>query len=1142
MGSGKYDSWRPPTNHQATKRDDEIEKYQKHNGSNPSADVDLQHRHDRLAINGRAAHENRQDPHKEPDDRRAGDSSGIKPPRLDLSAPDRKNIMMSPSESPHKKVFPSSSAKSISQPPTPASATMFSSSSNPAFDIQSSIQTFMDSIIATAVEQVRYEDLKREEQHQLEEQTRWSGYSANFLPLSEEQSYTMKDIQNTMERSQKCLTQARQKGENVAQGIAKCLVATSRAPDVDIDILIKRLENRVNDQSEEIRILTRENGTLKDSAVDAKSRYHQVEKIFRRQGEELTRLKARYDQKISDVVAQSKAFTDFTSRQDQINKDVSRSLESYAGMKSELQKVKDSQDMSESGHEATLASLKEVRDDLKSSKQDRILLQEVKNQTQETANDLEKRIQQISDTQSAEKSALELLEKQSVEVTSAMAQSSRDRQELSDQSEKFKIRLSSMEQMQHDKAGSQSDVASCIEENRLLREEQQAQKAQLELVVRDLEEYKHGQPVGTSNLRTADDQTITRREYDTLCEQRDEAINDDVEAINKRIDEMDGVIKGSLGAMDKANKTANDQGVVLTDYEGRLHKYEENQVRLSKDHSATTESLNHIRTQILEFESKITILEQYKTTAHTGKGDQQSVNDHFRSELSDLGGRLDSFIQEFRQRSPPSPPPCCVKEEVQPQVGALSIEVQSLRNCENNLTDKIRAVEGFQATWESRWNNLTTEPLVSGILFHLQRPLYTINTLQTDVNQLRQLLGQHDARMNQLSDSIKKVAQDVGTFQKVVEETRNHSNTAVAAVTANKRWMQESMERHDARLRENNENTRQALSTVRDMKDEMERIKASHDLAMANIRKSEEKATSDETKLQAYDATLAEFKSEIKSELLFARTEHDAVMAVKPAIDEKLQSMERTYEDIKAIEQKISRQLEEVIANRKAVETAKSEVEEHKHSALTIYNAILAVRKEIDEMLNEIRAKHAALVNRDLNGKGDQPQTRPDTPNVAIQNVNSRVHNLQTSMNGEILGLRAEIEKIREEFSTVHEEMQAERRNSFQKAEAMNRSIEGDDQRKNVNFPVDASKAQDEDSDSDAPIIHRGKRSYAQISISDSAKKKRRINPPSDDESYNERSTPKSSQSKKKSESINGHADKPSPNKRGRPRKTAPMD
>ncbi|KAI4181793.1 MAG: hypothetical protein L6R41_006407 [Letrouitia leprolyta] len=1073
MGSGRWDSYRPSTNNQVARRDENINNYQKPDGSHLSRDVQRSphshDHHDHLAINGRVAYDNRQDTHRDPGDRLAGTSSGIKPPRLDSSASNRKASMMSPSESPLTDNLPNASGKSLSQPPTPAVDTVPSSDSNLPSDIRSSMQAFMESIVATAVEQVRYEALKREEQQQRDEQTRWSSYSGNFPSLSEDQSRILKATQNTIERSQKYLTQQRQKGGNAAKDIARSLNTVIRAPDTDIDTVIKRLENTVNDQGEAIKVLQRENQSLKDSAAaDTKSRHYQVEKQ-RRQEQELSRLQDKYNQKISDLVTQSKAFTNFTSRQDQINQDYSRFQDSHVAMKSEfiseLQNIKDSLKQSQYSHEAISATLKELKGDLESSKQDSNALQEMRIQMQETTNNFEERVQHISSNQSTVKSVLEQLEEQSTKNASEIAQTLKERQELSDEFKKLKIRQSSME---NDKTGSQPDITSYIEDYRQIQEEQQSQKAQLNAVVHTFEEYRLGQSEGIANVYPVGVQTITRQEYDELCKQRDEAILDTIEGIHKRMEEINDVV-----------------------------------------------------------------------TADSSNGDQRAVNEQLRSEISDLQRRFDSILQEFKQLTlpppppPPPPPPCCVKEEVEPKVVALDSEIQDLKNDKHALTDKVRAVETFQATYESRWNNLTTEKMVSGIMFHLQRPLYTIHTLQNDLNQMKQQHGQSDARMNQLSDSVQKVAQDLSRIERAAGEAGDRAHSAVAAATATETRMQESLEREDTQKRESYEFSRQALSSARGIKDELERLKTNHDFEMAKTRSLEEKCASDEAKFQAYDATIAALNSKIEKEFHPLQTIYNATIATKPAIDEKFRLMQTMCEDIKATEEKISKQLEQVTNKH-------DEVDGQYRSVLAWHNASLTAREEINDKVEEFRTKYDALATRDTNGKSDSSHPRPDIPNATIQSLNSKSQQMQNGVDGAVLGLQAENAKLREYFNGLREDMMAETRNLSRKIETTNSNISGDGQLKNPNLHINISKAQDnEGSDSDAPIIGRGKYSHGQAS--ESANKKRKINPLSDDESYNERSTPKSARSKKKTESINGHTDKPSP-KRGRPRKTAPID
>ncbi|KAI4171203.1 MAG: hypothetical protein LQ343_004409 [Gyalolechia ehrenbergii] len=1208
--------------------------------------------------------------------------------------------MASPTKSPPQNKSSNSPGKSVLRTQTSAAASVSVSDPNLPADIQSSMQAFLEIIVATAVEQTRYESLNHDERQQRDEQTRWAGYYDSFVSLSEDQTRNLKATQSSKGQSEKQLNQAMQKGEQAAQRIAQCLSAASRpAPATEHDVVVKRLERKLLSQSEEIEFLKKEVSALKRSAVEIKSNYHHVDEIAdtqHRQEQELSELQkttvrkstyreceAKYDKKISELVAQSKVFTTFTSKQDKINKDLSRfqasQVASKSEFKTELRELKNGFDKNKCSHEATLATLKRVEDGLITSKRDTVVLQEFKSRIEKTTDDLEERLQHINGIQSTEKSLLEQLNKRFTNDVSEMTEyahttcqksqeitktCSADHQKLRDELEALKAHLNSTEQMHNDRTRNQSDIASYIEDSRQLRAEQQAQKAQLDSVTHTLEEYGQAQSGGTGNAQSVEVQTISRQEFEELSVR--------VDAMKDREDQRDEQVGNAIDRFEdtltKETKEFKDQKAVLASFQSRLDDQGNYMIRISTDQSSNNESLKDVKAEIVEVRSEVVALKESNRAVREESGDQQSFITRLQSEISDLGHQINMTMQKSSQPSPP-PPVCGMKDEVQPKIEALETLVQDLQNSKDGLTDKVRAVETFQATYESRWNNLTTESLVNGVLLHLQRPLHM---LQNDLNQVKQQQNKFDIRMLQLNDSVNKnhdgVTQGLGRIEKVAGEARDRSHTALTAVEAIEcrvNLIQQSLQQNSVQLEKIDSQNKvmppQAFSPISENQDEVKALKGKYDVAMTTMREIKDEHASDRAKfnsavteneriremlMQAYrmqdkDPTMVAVQdikkklekrkanydaaiNAIRDEQSSSNARIDAVITDNQAIGEKLKLLElktnpaiATIDEIREGQGSLEAKLDGLIADNKTSEVQVREMGQKVDSTLVVIQEIKEEQISLKTKPDGAIANHQGnwgsysgpksgpeptaflaeylptVDNPDIKGKlrsmfETEPdaaiagksevneklrsiQMTPDTSNVAIQILRGLVQSNQTDTNGKFLGLQAEYAKLEEKVNTDREEIMAEMKKLCQMVEATNTCNNDGTQRKVAEVHTEVSKLQDKGSDSDAPIVRPGKRS--QPRRSDSAKKKRKLNPytfGSGDESYTERSTPKSARSKKKSYDAGGgdeyayvetdssrpphttgkstsnvlqpQADKPSPRKGRPPKKTAPTD
>lgn len=114
-----------------------------------------------------------------------------------------------------------------------------------------------------------------------------------------------------------------------------------------------------------------------------------------------------------------------------------------------------------------------------------------------------------------------------------------------------------------------------------------------------------------------------------------------------------------------------------------------------------------------------------------------------------------------------------IKDEVHPKIKALE---SSLRCFEDFITDKVKAMESFLATQESRWNNMTTEPIVNSILYRMKQ-LYPVQYWQNEIHQMKLRQEQLEVNFHQLvnngrDEDRKKLHELAGSIQTAQDEVR----------------------------------------------------------------------------------------------------------------------------------------------------------------------------------------------------------------------------------------------------------------------------------------------------------------------------------------------------------------------------------
>ena len=113
------------------------------------------------------------------------------------------------------------------------------------------------------------------------------------------------------------------------------------------------------------------------------------------------------------------------------------------------------------------------------------------------------------------------------------------------------------------------------------------------------------------------------------------------------------------------------------------------------------------------------------------KADMERLNASLSS-MSDM-----SVPQNQPYQNTPTPPQTNNEDEVQPKIEALESKVDYF---EMQINDKVKAMEYTLSSHGTRFNNMTTEPLIMSVVHTLQQ-LYPLQTLQINQNCLKQELN-----------------------------------------------------------------------------------------------------------------------------------------------------------------------------------------------------------------------------------------------------------------------------------------------------------------------------------------------------------------------------------------------------------------
>ncbi|KAL8914274.1 MAG: hypothetical protein Q9171_001056 [Xanthocarpia ochracea] len=289
--------------------------------------------------------------------------------------------------------------------------------------------------------------------------------------------------------------------------------------------------------------------------------------------------------------------------------------------------------------------------------------------------------------------------------------------------------------------------------NKELHAEQDSLKARMEKIEKTFEQVR-GQLQASS--RGADSQTpsIVSEAQAAPLDQRLNRMDRNIRNLDSRFNDREKVESDRDEQLSLEISQVQDYYIELeaklkrlaedtAENKDRLNRLEASQTSSSTSQHETWQQIDQLRSDQL---STSAVVQQLQADMARLKESAASYPDkwlhleHLESEMSILRTRSDENMQRSThpvQQASPQVNGVIKHEEVQPKIEALESKVNYF---EIHITDKVKAVESILASHGSRFNNMTTEPIVTNVIQALKH-LYPLHALQINHNQLKQEVG-----------------------------------------------------------------------------------------------------------------------------------------------------------------------------------------------------------------------------------------------------------------------------------------------------------------------------------------------------------------------------------------------------------------
>ncbi|KAI4185449.1 MAG: hypothetical protein LQ346_005881 [Caloplaca aetnensis] len=752
-------------------------------------------------------------------------------------------------ESPLRSSSINKSGRSTPKPHQPAPTSL------PATESPADIQTLMavlndftQSVLETAIVQSRVDILKDEEKQIHDEHERWSKYASDFTPINEDQSRTLKAIQTAKEKSQDRLNQAKTRGEKATKKIARTILAAGAAKSVSAA------------DDEQIASLKNEIAALRNSVVGIQSDHHHLIEVSDDQQHHSRQL-----QSIREDIRQ------VLERQDELDKkkvNVPELSSVHDGMKHMSEQQARHLDSIKSDLELKIKNVKEsVEDDR--GKVTPIMLSKLEADlavSREALSTLEKsyatKTQELEDA----KSLLGSLQR---EVASNKQSIQRLDDRVTENSSAAKLEAA-MQEANSICQDSHQIVQTCTNDIKKFREDQDALGIRCHSIEQVLVEYKNEQqsvsqgPDFQNDLSDASSRIgIMEEKLKVLSEtvanakaaeeERDAAVSDEIEGFNntllQRTKQFEEIQKSEFG-----------------DIKGRLAEF-------GAEQSSHSSVMENIKADIVALNEDI----------NSVKGERAAQQPYF-DQLDSTVALLQRQVSHQPPTQPsPSPSLSGFKDDVQPKIEALETRYR-------DTVDKVKAIETFQASQEQRWNNVTTEPMVQSVLFHMNQryPLQSFHNKQ-----------EHLAHRIELVDTNRSQdLQRIGELEKVTRgnaELLSTINSAVASLKGqvtrvDKSVFEAGLQMEAMKTRHNQTNT-QNLAAIQSIKTGVSSLEEKYSSALDSHRET----------WSELQKTVQDLQKTVDGELL-SRKAHDK------SLDEKVSEVyDVTLTELTKLDRKVLR-------------------------------------------------------------------------------------------------------------------------------------------------------------------------------------------------------------------------------------------
>ncbi|KAL8883034.1 MAG: hypothetical protein Q9192_007475, partial [Flavoplaca navasiana] len=699
----------------------------------------------------------------------------------------------------------------------------------------------ISSIADVANKQMRCDALIEDEQQVVKERARWSRYADTFPTIGEDQARSLRALQQARNQSQSQINEAKKESEEAIDTIVKIIFANgigSRMP-VKADITVDSTATKLSGHSEEVVNLKEEIATLRlqysrnqerhdkelsETRTQLERRVNAVEsnlgeKLAQESARvrKLTEVNTKLEGKLERESACIKKLTENKAEQESIKAGLetlsaSRLDKLKTEMQSEVEKQsaaisrsfeKDSNELQSKTIALIRSEFKPELDNLKSTVSTvNGAITDLKPEVAE----LSQSVCSIAEYHKAIKVPLQNTVRDVQSQDEAVKQVFRRQEEQDSTLQQMK---NSISQIRDDM--DQSHLTVRMEE---LKTEQNTLKAQIDKTEKTCEQLReqqqsssvkhHGdQPPSTvpeaqgvplaQRLSRIDDNIIKLDARlgakQTAEENRDAVVSQEIGQMWNLVLELEGSIKNQAQETDKNRNSESSSFAELEQVVNDIKK-------VSSDHQAQVDKYTQLSTTMDQLANRVELLSNAANdkavnlpTETLQQIDQLSTDQAFTSTaVQQIKGEIGTLNERFASLSdtaiPPNQPSLAspqvngVTEHVEvPKIEALETKVDHF---EMHVSDKVKAMESTLSVYSSRFNNITTEPLVMSCINTLNQ-LYPLQTLQINQTQLRQELNnlvqrqdEAESRLKQQILDLKQELSNLAQTQRVAHHTYEH--------------------------------------------------------------------------------------------------------------------------------------------------------------------------------------------------------------------------------------------------------------------------------------------------------------------------------------------------------------------------------